>query len=109
MADMASASTGDGVAFLVAAGITYEIIAACCSSPQTAELNASKRAATLMKWVHVGILQAAIFVAVAAVVEPKHRGPIIAGGVTGGVFLYVSYAHAKRAGLKGGGAATESW
>jgi drug/metabolite transporter superfamily protein YnfA len=96
MADMASASTGDGVAFLVAAGITYEIIA-------------SKRAATLMKWVHVGILQAAIFVAVAAAVEPKHRGPIIAGGVTGGVFLYVSYAHAKRAGLKGGGAATESW
>jgi len=45
---------GDGVAFLVSAGLVYECIAKACSSPQTAELNAEKRAETLMKWVNIG-------------------------------------------------------
>ena len=51
-----------GIAFLVAAGIVYEIIAAACSSPQTTEINASTRAGTLMKWVHIGLAQSALFV-----------------------------------------------
>lgn len=98
-----------GIAFLVAAGIVYEIIAAACSSPQTTEINASARADTLMKWVHLGIGQAALFIAVAAWVDKQHRSAILAGGGTAGGLMYAQYAHAKRAGLANGGAPTETY
>ena len=98
-----------GIAFLVAAGIVYEIIAAACSSPQTTEINAGVRAGTLMKWVHLGIGQAAIFIAVAAYVDRQHRSAIITGGVTAGGLMYAQYAHAKRAGLANGGPPTETY
>ena len=55
MPDSAAAFAGDGVAFLVSYEVVCAIIAKACSSPQTAELNASKRAGTLMKWVWVGV------------------------------------------------------
>jgi hypothetical protein len=110
MADLATtAKSGDGIAFLVSAGLVYEIIAAACSSPQTTEINASARADTLMKWVYVGIAQAAVFVIAASVIEPEHRAAILAGGATGGVLMLLSYQHAKRAGLSNGGAATERY
>jgi hypothetical protein len=109
MADVASAvKGGGGVAFLVSAGIVYEIIAAACSSPQTTEINASSRAETLMKWVHIGIGQAAVFVIVAAYLEPKHLVEIIAGGLLAAGLMYVAYVHARNAGLRSGGPGTES-
>ena len=101
--------TGWGVAFLVSAGIVAEIIAKACSSPQTTELNANKRAPTLMKWVTIGTIEAGLFVAVAAYVDKQHRVPIILGGVTEAVITYAEYLHGKEAGLKNGGAATESY
>jgi hypothetical protein len=108
MADMGTAMRSEsGVAFLVSAGIVYEIIAAACSSPQTTEINAATRADTLMKWVHLGIGQAAIFIAIAAYIDAKHRGAILGGGITAGALMYVQYAHAKRAGLRSGGPGTE--
>lgn len=110
MADMNSAlSSGDGVAFLVSAGIVYEIIAAACSSPQTAEINAQVRADTLMKWVYIGMAQAALFVAVAAYIDRKHSTPIIAGGATAAILMYGQYKHAIAAGLSEGGTPTESY
>jgi hypothetical protein len=102
-------ASGPGVAFLVSAGIVYEIVAACCSSPQTAELNADKRAPTLMKWVNVGIVQAAGFVIIAAVIDRKRAGAIIAGGAIAGGIMYASYAHAKAAGLASSAPGTEAW
>lgn len=102
-------SQGNGVPFLVSAGIVFEIIAAACSSPQTAELNAEKRAATLMKWVHIGLATSVLFVAIAATVDRKHAGAIIAGGSLAAVLMYGGYTHAKRAGLKNGGPPTEEW
>jgi preprotein translocase subunit SecY len=109
VADVASAvGLGGGTAFLVSAGIVYEIIAAACSSPQTAEINASKRADTLMKWVWVGMAQAAVFVIIAAWIDRKHRREIIAGGVTAAVLMYASYRHALSAGLRNAGPGTES-
>ncbi len=108
MADMSTAaSSSDGIAFLVSAGIVYEIIAAACSSPQTTEINASIRADTLMKWVHLGIGQAALFVAVAAFIDARHRKAIVAGGVTAGALMYLQYSHARAAGLRNGGPGTE--
>jgi len=108
MADMGTGAGGsDGIAFLVAAGIVYEIIAAACSSPQTTEINAVTRADTLMKWVHLGIGQAAVFIAVAAFIDRKHRAAIVAGGGTAAGLMYAQYVHAKRAGLRSGMPGTE--
>jgi hypothetical protein len=101
--------TGNGVAFLVSAGIVYEIIAANCSSPQTAELNAQQRADTLMKWVNIGLAQSAGFVAIAMYVDKTHRGAIAAGGLLAAGVMYMSYAHAKQAGLAKPGPPTEQW
>lgn len=99
--------TGSGVAFIVSAGVVYEIIAAACSSPQTTEINAASRADTLMKWVHLGIVQSAVFIAIGAYFEPQHRVEIITGGGLAVAVLYGSYIHAKACGLKNGGATTE--
>lgn len=107
---MATAVRGDsGIAFLVSSGIVYEIIAAACSSPQTTEINARHRAETLMKWVYLGIGQAAIFIAVAAYIDRQHRAAIIAGGGTAAVLMYGQYVHAKRCGLESGKSGTENW
>jgi len=103
-----TAGSSGGVAFLVSAGIVYEIIAAACSSPQTTEINASSRADTLMKWVHIGLVQAAGFVLAAAVIDKAHRGPILVGGIVAGGLMYVQYAHAKEAGLSSCEPGTES-
>jgi hypothetical protein len=100
-------SEGGGVAFLVSAGIVYEIIAAACSSPQTTEINASTRAPTLMKWVHVGLVQSALFVAAAAYFDRKHAVAYLSGGIAAGVIMYGSYLHARDAGLKSAGPGTE--
>lgn len=102
-------SGGDGIAFIVSAGIVYEIIAANCSSPQTTELNAAKRADTLMKYVNLGVVQGAIFVAAAVAFEPARAKPLIAGGVVATAFMYGLYWHAKRAGLASGEEGTEDW
>ena len=92
-------SGANGVAFLVGAGFVYEIIAAYCSSPQTAEINAATRADTLMKWVNLGTLGAAVFITIAAVIDRKHAFAILAGGSMAGGMMYYSYVHAKNKGL----------
>lgn len=102
-------SNGNGVPFLVAAGIVYEIIAAACSSPQTTEINADVRAATLMKWVHIGLGQSVLFIAIAAAVDRRHARPIVWGGGLAAVIMYGSYWHAKRAGLASSAPGTENW
>lgn len=108
MADMAAVRSG-GIAFLVAAGIVYEIIAAACSSPQTTEINAGARAHTLMKWVHVGIAQAIVFVVIAALLEPRHALHILGGGGLAAGLMYGQYRHAKQAGLRSSLPGTETY
>lgn len=90
---------GDGTAFLVSAGVMYEIIAAACSSPQTTELNAGARSKTLMKWVNLGVIQGILFVVIAAIYEPKRAKAILSGGSLAAVLLYWQYDHAKKSGL----------
>lgn len=115
MADMASAvSAGDGVAFLVAYGIVAEIIAKACSSPQTAELNADKRAATLMKWVWIGVAESVAVIIVAAWIDGKvpgknHTAAILSGGGLAVVTTLGEYMYAKQSGLRNGGPGTESY
>lgn len=107
--DSGGNGVGNGVPFLVAAGIVYEIIAAACSSPQTTEINAGARAGTLMKWVHIGLVQSVGFIAIAAMVDREHAPAIILGGGLAGSVMYGSYLHAKAAGLKGEGPGTEDY
>jgi len=100
---------GSGIAFLVSAGIVFEIIAYSCSSPQTTELNADKRAPTLMKWVHIGQVQSIGFIGIAATIDKGHRTPILLGGITAMVISEALYMHAKQAGLQNGGPPTEEY
>lgn len=108
MSDMSLVGSDNAVTFMVAAGLVYEIIAAACSSPQTTEINASARADTLMKWVLIGLAQAAVFVLIAACLD-KDRWPALLGGGMAAGIMWASYAHAKSAGLKNGGPTTESY
>lgn len=96
-----------GVAFLVSAGIVYEIIAAACSSPQTTEINAKSRSTTLMKWVYLGLAQSAVFIGIAAIFDTKNRTPIVFGGLTAAVLMWLQYSHALRAGLASSDPGTE--
>src|ERR1700722_8275141 len=93
-------SSENGVPFLVSAGIVYEIIAAACSSPQTTEINADKRAETLMKWVYVGEVQAALFVAAAAYCDPQYAKEYLIGGLAAGGLMHCSYLYARNCGMK---------
>lgn len=102
-------TASNGVAFLVSAGVVYEIVAAACSSPQTTELNAAKRSKTLMKWVHLGLGQGALFIGLAAAADPKHAKPILLGGSLAGVLLYLQYSHARAAGLASSEPGTEDY
>lgn len=109
MPDLGTLGSGNrAIAFMVAAGLVYEIIAAACSSPQTTEINAGVRADTLMKWVVIGMVQAAVFVLIAAAMD-KEKWPALLGGGLAGAMMWASYAHAKSAGLKNGGPTTESY
>ena len=84
-------------------------VAACCSSPQTAEINADKRAGTLMKWVNIGLVTGGAIVIIAAVYDRDHAKPILAGGAIAGGAFYAFYAHAKTSGLANPGEPTEQY
>jgi hypothetical protein len=97
-----------GVAFLVSAGIVYEIVAAACSSPQTTEINAKQRSGTLMKWVHIGLVQSVLFVGAAAYFDRGRAIPYLAGGGAAAAIMYGSYLHARQAGMASDAPGTES-
>jgi hypothetical protein len=109
MADVTTVNSSSGVAFLVAAGIMYEIIAAACSSPQTAEINAAKRSETLMKWVKIGIVQGIFFIVVASMIDRKKALPIISGGALAAGLMGACYYHANVAGLRSTEEGTEQY
>lgn len=90
---------GTGVPFLVTVGVVYEIVAATNSSPQTTEINAKTRAPTLMKWVHIGMVQSLFFVIVAAIMDKKRRSPILCGGFLSMGFMYGQYVYARNCGV----------
>jgi len=104
--------SGNGIAFVVSAGLVYEIIAFTCSSPQTAELNIKAREETLMKWVHLGqglsALEIGIAVAVDRVSKGKnHTGAIVLGGAFAMASAEAFYIYARYSGLAKPGVPTE--
>ena len=106
---LAVGSGANGIAFVVSAGVVYEIIAFSCSSPQTAEINIRKRGDTLMKWVHLGQGLSVALIAIAAVWDRKMSLPIIAGGAFGMASAEIFYQYAKKSGLEKPGPETEEY
>ena len=98
-----------GIAFLVSAALVDEKIAKDVSSPQTAEINIRKREGTLMKWVHIGQVEAAVFIAIAAFVDKKNRPYILFGGILAMVVTEAEYLHARQSGLNNPGPETEEY
>jgi hypothetical protein len=108
MAEVGASGASNGIAFLVSAGLVYEAIAAACSSPQTMEINAATRGPTLMKWVHLGMGQAAGLVIIATIIDRRHAVAIVSGGLLAGGLMYAQYKHAHAAGMASGLPGTES-
>ena len=98
-----------GIAFLVAAALVDEKIAKDVSSPQTAEINIRKREGTLMKWVHIGQAEAAVFIAIAAIFDKANRQAILLGGIMAMVITEAEYLHARQSGLANPGPETEEY
>lgn len=97
-----------GVAFIVTYAMVSDVIAKCCSSPQTAEINIGPREETLMKWVNVGTVEAAGVVAAAAIADAPMRKAILLGGGLALLVTYGEYLYAKKSGLENPGPGTES-
>ena len=98
-----------GLAFLSGAMTMADIVAKACSSPQTTEINAGARAATLMKWVRIGLMEGGGLIIVATVLSPEVAGAFLAGGLVEGVITYAQYRHAERAGLASDEPGTEDY
>lgn len=86
-----------GIAFL---GVK-DIYSADNSSPQTTELNAKKRAPTLMKWVNIAAIESAgvVFLLTAAAPPGHKRWPFLGGALALAV-TYGQYLYAKDCGLR---------
>jgi hypothetical protein len=92
----------------VYAALTYDIISATNSSPQTTEINADKRAETLMKWVKIGLWQAVAFGALGVMLDKRRWPPALGAGVAG-VLLWIQYVHALESGLESKKEGTETY
>jgi hypothetical protein len=92
-------SASHGVAFLIGAASVAEFVAKDVSSPQTVHLNAQKRAPTLMRWVHVGMIESALFLAIATAIDKKHATAFLAGGILEMAVTEAEYLYARKIGL----------
>jgi len=103
MADFSALGGNAGVAavlFLAAADAAYNAYSATNSSPQTTELFAGDRAATLWKYVKLGHVQVIGLIGFAAIVANKQglaMWPILGGGAVA-VAMHGMYWHALQAG-----------
>ena len=110
MADSSLLGADDADTIALFGLLVYGVVAAACSSPQTAEINADSRAETLMKWVKLGLGQAAVFVAVGAWVaraNNRKAWPVLLGAGLAAGMMWWSYQHALSSGLASGQPGTE--
>lgn len=99
-----------GLAFLGGALAMADFTAKVCSSPQTQHLNAKAgRAETSQRWVNTGLIEGAVFVAIAAFIDPPNRIAFLAGGVLEAIVTWYEYAYATKQGLADAGEPTEDW
>ena len=100
-----------GVAWAILAGVwatfALDVYSSLNSSPQTTEINAAKRADTLMKWVLIGDAVAVAGGLAGTLVSGSPVPLLAAGGVALGMHLL--YSHAKSSGLENAGPSTETY
>lgn len=89
------------------AELVYQLTGANLSSPQTAELNARARAATIGKWVVATHYKSAFWVALLCVLD-QSLYPALGGGLAA-VDMHFSYRYAIRSGLASGAPPTERY
>jgi hypothetical protein len=89
-----------GIAFLIGAATVAEFVAKDVSSPQTVHLNAKKRSETLMFWVNVGMVESAVFVAIASFIDKKHAKAFLGGAGLQMAITYGEYVYAKKLGME---------
>jgi hypothetical protein len=99
--------SGKGIAFVIGAASMAEFIAKACSSPQTVEINAKKRAPTMMKWVFVGLAEGALIIGITIFFDKKYSAPMIWGALVEGIITYAEYIHGRNAGLSSSAPGTE--
>lgn len=83
------------------AALVFDIFSSTNSSPQTTELFAKDRAATLWKWIRIGAVVSIAFIALAVYTEFKHGegeksaylAPVV-GGVAALAIMWAMYSHA---------------
>lgn len=85
-------------------GIAYlgvkDIYSADNSSPQTTEINAKHRLASLMKWVNIAAIESLGIVLLLSAAAPKgHKRWPFLGGVLALVITYAQYLYAKACGM----------
>ncbi len=107
---MAMRTEGDAALFGIAYLGVKDIYSADNSSPQTTELNAKKRAPTLMKWVNIAAVEsAAVVLLLAATAPPGHKRWPLFGGALAMFVTYMQYVHAKMCGLRSTEDGTEDY
>jgi hypothetical protein len=89
-----------GIAFLIGAATVAEFVAKDVSSPQTVHLNAKKRSETLMFWVNVGMIESALFVAIAAFIDKAYAKAFLGGAGLQMAITYGEYCYAKKIGME---------
>lgn len=100
---------GDGsvaVTVAVYAALTYDIMSATNSSPQTTHINAARRASSLMLWVYIGLAQAVFFAWLGYQFEKRNNRPgwpPVLGVALAGSAMYAQYWYARDRGLKEAG------
>jgi hypothetical protein len=63
-----------------------------------------------MKWVHIGLVQAGMFIAIMTAAEPRgKKWRPLTGGVLAMVLLYGQYVYAKACGIKSSEPGTEDY
>lgn len=97
---MAMRTESDAALFGIAYLGVKDIYSADNSSPQTTELNAKKRAPTLMKWVNIAAVESiGLIVMLISAAPPGHKRWPVMGGMIGLFVTYYQYLYAKACGL----------
>jgi hypothetical protein len=87
--------------------LVYQLTGANLSSPQTAELNARKRAPTIGKWVLMTHGKSLFWITLLCSLD-KSLWPALGGGLAA-LDMHLSYRYAIRSGLESGQPGTETW
>ena len=95
-------------------GIAYlgvkDIFSTDNSSPQTTEINAKHRLASLMKWVNIAAVESIGIVLILSIAAPRghKRWPFI-GGALALIVTYAMYIYAKACGVQSDAPPTEDF